>query len=150
MAATGLNCQLAVVAGRNESLRHKLAATEWETPTHIYGFVRNMPELMGAADLIVTKAGPSSVMEALNAGLPLILSGAIPEQEEGNVRYVVEEGAGLWAPGPGRVVEAVRSLLADESGETLRQAAANSRRLAYPRAAADIAEEVAGFAGVTG
>ncbi|MBI3361289.1 MAG: glycosyltransferase [Chloroflexi bacterium] len=149
VASAGLRCQLAVVAGRNEALRQRLSAVNWEVPTHLYGFVRNMPELMGAADLIVTKAGPSSIVEAFNAGRPLILSSAIPGQEEGNVRYVVSEGAGLWAPGPAKVVEAVRSLLSDGPGEALSRAAANSRRLASPHAAADIAAEVAQYAGMT-
>lgn len=148
IAGCGLNHQIAVVAGRNESLRRRLCAGTWEVPAHIYGFVTNMPELMSAADMMVTKAGPSSITEALNAGLPLVLSSAIPGQEEGNVRYVVSEGAGLWAPGPAKVVEAVRTWLADETGEALRQAAANSRRLAYPHAASDIASEIAQFAGM--
>jgi 1,2-diacylglycerol 3-beta-galactosyltransferase len=148
IAGCGLNHQIAVVAGRNEPLRKRLCLAAWEVPAHVYGFVTNMPELMSAADLMVTKAGPSSIMEALNSGLPLVLSGAIPGQEEGNVRYVVSEGAGLWAPGPAKVVDAVRTWLSDETGEALRQAAANSRRLAYPHAASDIASEIAQLAGM--
>ena len=67
IASSGMNLQLAVVCGRNETLRQELESISWEIPTHIYGFVTIMPEMMRAADLIVTKAGPSSVMEAVNA-----------------------------------------------------------------------------------
>ena len=41
------------------------------------------------------------------AGLPMILSDAIPGQEEGNVSYVTSHQAGVYAPGPGRVARAV-------------------------------------------
>lgn len=141
IATTGLPIQMAVVSGRNETLRARLDAVQWEIPTRVYGFVTNMPDLMRAADLIVTKAGPSSIVEAINAGLPIILSSALPGQEDGNVRWVVENGAGLWAPGPQRVVSAVKQLL--EGGlQKLDEAAANVRRLARPHAALDIAEEI--------
>jgi 1,2-diacylglycerol 3-beta-galactosyltransferase len=136
--------QLAVVAGRNEALQARLNAVHWEIPAHIYGFATNMPDLMRAADLIVTKAGPSSVMEAINAGLPIVLSGALPGQEEGNVRFVVENGAGLWAPGAEKVARAVRQLVSG-GPEALAQAAANARRLARPTAAMEIAEEIARY-----
>lgn len=144
IAAAGLPIQLAVVAGRNAALREQLQAVRWEIPTHIYGFATNMPDLMRAADLIVTKAGPSSVMEAINAGLPIILSSALPGQEEGNVRYVVDNAAGLWAPGPARVVAAIRQLLGG-GAEKLAAAAANARRLARPNAALEIAAEIVKF-----
>lgn len=140
IARSGLNLQLAVVCGRNETLRTELQNTKWEIPTHIYGFVTFMPELMRAADLIVTKAGPSSVMEAVNAGLPIVLSGALPGQEDGNVKYIVEGGAGLWAPTPDKVVNAVRELTHDP--QRLSSAASAAQRLARPNAALQIADEV--------
>ncbi len=144
IADCGLPLQLAVVCGRNEKLRVKLNNAQWKVPAHVYGFLTNMPDLMRAADLIVTKAGPSSVMEAINAGLPIVLSGALPGQEDGNVRYVVENGAGRWAPGSKRVVEAVKELIGG-GAEVLAEAAANARRLARPNAAMEIAEEIGLF-----
>lgn len=143
VAAAGLNCQLAVVAGRNEALRQRLTSTPWPIPVFAYGFVTDMPELMGAADILVTKAGPSTISEAFTAGLPIILSGAIPGQEEGNVEYVVSEGAGVWAPGPELVRRAVERWLGGPDGaQALAAAAANSRRLARADASRAVAEEI--------
>ena len=141
IASAGLPIQMVVIAGRNDSLYAKLQNVDWEIPTQVYGFVTNMPDLMRAADLIVTKAGPSSIVEAINAGLPVVLSSALPGQEEGNVRFVVDNHAGLWAPGPQKVVAAVKQLLEGDS-EKLAQAAANARQLARPNAAIDIADEI--------
>ena len=144
IATAGLPLQLALVAGRNEALRARLNHVHWEVPAHVYGFATNIPELMRAADLVVTKAGPASVIEALTAGLPMVLSGALPGQEEGNVRYVVENRIGLWAPGPEKVAAAVKQLLTD-GPDTLANMAANARRLARPDAASEIAEEIGQF-----
>lgn len=138
IAEARLPAQLLVVAGHNEGLRRRLEAVKWEIPTKIYGFVTNMPELMHASDAIVTKAGPSTICEALACGLPIVLSGAIPGQEEGNVGYVVRGGAGRWAPTPEEVVAALRELLAPES-EALAHMKESARRLAKPEAALDIA-----------
>lgn len=141
--ATGARCQVVVVAGRNEKLRQRLLATPWRSPVHVYGFTREMPDFMRAADILVTKAGPGTISEALNAGLPMILSGRIPGQEDGNVRYVVAEGAGVWAPGPERVAEAVDHWLSNPGW--MARAAAHARRLARPNAAREIAESAWGW-----
>jgi 1,2-diacylglycerol 3-beta-galactosyltransferase len=131
------NCAIAVIAGRNEELRLRLQSARWSLPTFIYGFVTEMPDLMRAADLLVTKAGPGTISEALNAGLPMVLYSRLPGQEEGNVRYVVEEGAGLWAPGPQRTALAVAEMLANPP--RLEAAALSCRRLARPQAAEQVA-----------
>lgn len=129
---------LAVVAGRNEALRQRLEQVDWEVPTMIYGFERRMPELMQAATFLVTKAGPGTITEAVNAGLPIILYNRIPGQEDGNVDYVVDKGVGQWAPSPSATAAAVRGWL--ESPEAVSAAAENCRRIARPKAAQEIAE----------
>ena len=142
--ATCSGVQLAVVAGRNRRLQQRLEATTWHWPTYIYGHVhhtREMPRLMSAADLLITKAGPGSLHEAFLAGLPLILSGAVPGQEEGNVRLVVEGGAGVWAPHPAQAAALVARWTGPET-ELLTHMAARSRALAQPGAAHAVAEEI--------
>ena len=143
IAASGLDCELAVVAGRNQALRASLEAVTWQVPTHVYGFVTEMADLMRAADVLVTKAGPSTLCEAFSAGLPIILYDYLPGQEEGNVSYVVESGAGQLALGSRAVVEALRKWLGPQAQpQALAQAALNAKRLAQPDAATRIAELV--------
>ena len=108
IADSGLDVALVVVAGRNERLKSSLEKTHWQVPTLIYGFTRDMPDFMRAADVLVTKAGPGTIAEAFNAHLPIILFSKLPGQEDGNVTYTVDEGAGIWAPTPQRVVSALR------------------------------------------
>jgi 1,2-diacylglycerol 3-beta-galactosyltransferase len=134
---------LAIVAGRNESLRARLSAVNWQIPTFVYGFERRMPEMMQAADLLVTKAGPGTVMEAINAGLPLVLYSRLPGQEDGNVDYVVEEGIGVWAPGASNTARAVQRWL--QNPAAMARATETCRQLARPQAAFEIAEILAGW-----
>ncbi len=134
-------CQLVVVAGRNKQLKQRLEAMDWNIKVTTYGFVTNMPRMMAAADVLVTKAGPATISEACIAGLPMIISDAIPGQEEGNVTYVVENDAGVFAPTPEQVSEAIDSWLSKGTDE-LKRLAENARHLARPEAVWEIAKEV--------
>jgi 1,2-diacylglycerol 3-beta-galactosyltransferase len=138
---------LAIIAGRNQALKERLEAYAWEIPTFIYGFTRQMPDFMQEADILVTKAGPGTISEALIAGLPMVLYSRLPGQEDGNIRYVAAEGAGIWAPKPEQIVAALSTWI--ERPDKRQQAAAACRRLARPQAARQIAHILAERVGVT-
>jgi len=136
-----LKCQLIVIAGRNKALKSKLEGARWNQPTHVYGFVTDMPRFMAAADVLVTKAGPATISEACIAGLPMILYDAIPGQETGNVEHVVLNNAGRFAPSPGEVAETLVDWL--EEGEAgLKRRSDNARRIGRPNAVWEIADEI--------
>jgi 1,2-diacylglycerol 3-beta-galactosyltransferase len=128
---------LVVITGRNESLRERLENYQWPIPTFIYGFVHQMPDFMRAAEILVTKAGPGTITEALNAELPMILYSRLPGQEDGNVGYVEAEGAGVWAPQPEMMVAALQSWI--KYPKEREKVVAACRRLACPDAARKIA-----------
>ena len=135
------NAQLAIVAGHNPVLRQRLEGVAWEIPTQVYGFVDNMPELMSASDLLVTKAGPGTLAEAFIAGLPVIISSYIPGQEGGNVRYVLEHEAGAYATDPLEIANIAREWL-QPGNAALERVVANAAALARPDAALAIAERL--------
>lgn len=147
IAETCTRAALVVIAGRNQNLKARLQAYEWPIPTFIYGFVREMPDFMRAADILVTKAGPGTISEALIAGLPMVLYSRLPGQEDGNVAYVVSEGAGVWAPRPEKIVSALQTWI--QNPDQRHQAAMACRRLARPKAARQIAHLLAEKVGVT-
>jgi 1,2-diacylglycerol 3-beta-galactosyltransferase len=136
-----LDIQLVVVAGKNKSLKHKLESVAWDQPTWIYPFTREMPLLMSAADMIVTKAGAASISEAITAGLPLIISDVIPGQETGNMQYIVQNGAGAYPGSPEEVGRTVAKWVA-EGRDKLRERAEAARRIAVPDAAYVVADEI--------
>ncbi len=136
-----LDIQLAIIAGRNQRLQGRLEATHWNQLTHIYPFVDYMARLMTAADILVTKSGPATISEACVAGLPMILSGKVPGQEDGNVELVVENGAGVYAPAPDLVAQHLKEWVTGPP-ETLQTYASAATALGRPRAAWLVAEEI--------
>jgi 1,2-diacylglycerol 3-beta-galactosyltransferase len=135
--SSGLDVAMIIVCGRNQRLKADLEARKWENTACIFGFVRDMPDFMRAADYIVTKAGPGTVAEALNAQLPIILYSKLPGQEDGNVTFVEEEGAGVWAPRPNDVVRALTRWISRP--EERKKVIENCRRAGRPEAARTIA-----------
>ena len=136
----GMDLVLAVIAGRNEALQNSLENAGLTTPAFIYGFVDNMPDLMNAADILLSKAGPGTISEGFIAGLPIILYSKMPGQENGNVDYVLNEGAGVWAPSPEEILDTLRYWNANP--DVLAEVTAISRRLAMPDASYDIAQRI--------
>ncbi len=140
IAESGLDVGLAIVAGRNQRLQESLENHTWPVPTIIYGFTKEMPDFMRAADVLVTKAGPGTIAEAFNAHLPIILYARLPGQEDGNVTYVCELGAGVWAPTTARVVSTLRNWVMNPA---VREKVVEAcRRAARPEASITIAREI--------
>ena len=133
--------QLAVICGRNQALQRQLTRQHWPVPVHVRGYVENMHAWMHAADCVVTKAGPGTIAEALACGRPLLLTGFIPGQEEGNVDFVVQHGAGAYCPAPPCAAETVTRWFAPDGCE-LEMLSAAARRLARPDATDAIVREV--------
>ncbi|MBI3322883.1 MAG: glycosyltransferase, partial [Candidatus Omnitrophica bacterium] len=131
--------QVLVVCGHHDALAQRLTrrCADAPFPVRVFGFVETMPELMQASDLMVTKAGGLTVMEALAVGLPMVLCGTIPGQESFNAEYVVAHGAAVDAAHPAEAVAKVLQLLGQPQRlEAMRHAA---KSLSRPHAADDIA-----------
>lgn len=140
IASSGLDVALAIVCGRNQRLKKHLESLDWPVPTHIYGFTRELPDFMRAADVLVTKAGPGTIAESLNAHLPMILYAKLPGQEDGNVTFVVDEKVGVWAPQPKRVVQTLVEWV--NNPEIRLGYVENCRRAARPDASRQIARAI--------
>jgi 1,2-diacylglycerol 3-beta-galactosyltransferase len=141
-----LPVQLLVVTGRNKKLYAQLQRTSarLHVPAHILGFVNNMPELMHASDVIITKAGPGTICEALACDLPIILSGYVPGQEEGNIDYVVHNDVGVLAMDSHTLTDELRRLIKPGSPE-LRRRLINAHKISRPSSSFDIAQCIMSF-----
>jgi 1,2-diacylglycerol 3-beta-galactosyltransferase len=146
---SGLPLQLIVVTGRNRRLqrllsreRQQLPPSQREAACRVLGFVPNMPELMGIADLVVTKAGPGTISEAIASRLPIVLYGYIPGQEEGNVGFVCDHGIGRWAETPERVVSLLEACFFQPESRLLEQMRSSMDRLQNPSAALNVARAI--------
>ena len=136
-----LPISLVIVTGKNQKLMQQLKSQTWNIPVHVYGFSKELPEFMQAADIVLTKAGPTTLCEAYQMGKPIIIFSYVPGQEKGNVIYTVETGAGVYASSSERVVGTLRNWL--EKPEKMEQVALASKKLARPDAAGRIADILA-------
>jgi UDP-N-acetylglucosamine:LPS N-acetylglucosamine transferase len=110
--------QLLVVTGKNRAVYAELRNQRRSPHTHIYGFVQNMEALMAASDVVVTKAGPGTLMEALVMRRPVIVTEAVGRQETGNIDYVVNHNLGFFCPTTPRIIAAIDSLTEHEQYRT--------------------------------
>ncbi len=106
--------QLLVVTGRNATLRSELQRLSLPSHVRIYGFVDNMEQLMAASDVVVTKAGPGTLMEALVMRRPVVITEAVGVQESGNITFVLERGLGAHSRQIGDIVQSVGDLMNPE------------------------------------
>ncbi len=147
IAESGLDVGLAVICGRNQTARKRLSGLRDASghPVPVLGFVDNMADWMRAADVVVTKAGPGTIVEALCSGLPLLLTWYIPGQESGNLEWLVDIGAGRYVPRTRELVDTIAELSAPGSRglAAMRSAVAGAAR---PEATERIAALVAGMA----
>jgi 1,2-diacylglycerol 3-beta-galactosyltransferase len=132
LADAGLDVGLAVICGRNARARRGLEGLldAGGRPIPVRGLVDDMADWMRAADLVVTKAGPGTIVEALCSGLPMLLTWYVPGQERGNLEWLVHTGAGRYVPGVRQLVDAVAELSAPGSPglATMRAAVATAAR----------------------
>lgn len=128
--------QVVVACGRNERLRRSLSTKG--QPVRVLGFVNNMARWMHASDVVVAKAGALTVAEAVAARRPLLVISALPGQEKGNLRFVLESGIGAYAPPGPAFVRALRLL----EGQDFRPALwlENMSRVDRPGAQEEIAD----------
>ena len=133
------NAHLVIVTGRNERLLKRLNSVTWGIETKVLGFVENMPELMGGADLIVMKAGSSILAEALAARLPIIFVETRGRERE-NLTYAVSAGVGVTAETPDQIAIIIGEWLRPDN-PTIDEMSARAGALAQPAAAERIAQE---------
>jgi 1,2-diacylglycerol 3-beta-galactosyltransferase len=113
LAKSRLPFHLVVVTGRNATLKAKLEelAPQLPTPMTVLGFRNDVPELMKASDLLVTKAGPGAIAEASIAEVPVVVYDFVPGQERGNLDYVRTNGIGVVALTAAEVVNSVTRIV---------------------------------------
>ena len=136
--------EIIVIAGRNKLLENKLRkeAGEYDFSLRVFGFTDQVYELMSESDIIITKAGPGTIAEALAMNLPIIITSWLPGQEEGNVDFVLKEKVGKVCKDPQKIVETVKEI---QNPARLKEMKRNIKRVSRPKAALEIAREIYNF-----
>jgi processive 1,2-diacylglycerol beta-glucosyltransferase len=134
--------QLLFVCGRDDGLRRTLEqlAQRAQLPIRVFGYVRDIPDLMALSDLMVSKAGGVTTSEALAAELPMVIVNPIPGQEEENAAFMQAVGAALVAPTPAALGPLITNLI--DAPERLARLREGARRVKRPDAAAHAAAAI--------
>ncbi len=145
--------QLAVVAGRDAPrLRRRLREEPLRGPAPRVRVLSHTPRIglwMRAADVVITRAGGTTLAELLALGAPMVVvpwPGAAEGHQEANARLLAREGACLWVPEDGRLPERllpeiVRLLERSEERRRLAEGAVRYGRL-HARALDSMLKEV--------
>ena len=138
-----LDIQLIIITGRNHLLKKKLEdnSSKFKCPMKIFGFTDQVADIMGASDLIITKAGPGTIIEAVSKSLPIILTSFLPGQEEGNVEYVLTMQLGDMVKDRKGIVQAVQNIMQPEN---YKRRVSALRKENKPNAVYDIAKLILG------
>ena len=100
LLAHPLGPQIVVATGRNGALRRQL---ERFGGVRVLGFTGRMAEYLAACDVVVGKAGPASVTEALAVGRGVLVTSYAGLNEAKLVRFLERKGLGAYVPGPAQL-----------------------------------------------
>ena len=132
--------QVVVIAGRDPATKVQIEALRGRIALdfQVFGWTDMVPELMAAADLLVTKPAAFPTAEALTRGLPMILTPAGSVAEGKLSRELQQAGAALGVQNLEEIPQIVERLLS--SREDLARMGIRARELGRPAAAYSIAQ----------
>lgn len=114
--------QLIFLCGHNLDLAAKIRNLQLNLPVVIEGFSTKVDYFMSLADFFIGKAGPGSISEALQFGLPVIVeqNACTLPQERYNGTWLVEKGLGIVVSDFHEIGSVVERLLGPEKLQELR------------------------------
>ena len=89
--------QAIIACGKNDELKREIEmlTSEQRDRFRVLGYTREMPDLLGAATLLLSKPGGMTTAESLARGLPMVILDPIGGQEERNSDVLLEAGAAV-------------------------------------------------------
>ncbi|MBY0600088.1 diglucosyl diacylglycerol synthase [Bacillus bingmayongensis] len=110
------NLQIAVVCGKNETLKQELLGLEEQNSEalKVFGYVENIDELFRITSCMITKPGGITLSEAAALQVPVILYKPVPGQENENAMYFEKKGAALVIREDEDVFAKTKALLEDD------------------------------------
>jgi UDP-N-acetylglucosamine:LPS N-acetylglucosamine transferase len=145
LVAGGLDVQAIFLAGKNEELlaEAKSIASEANFPIKVIGYSDQIEQLMGAANVMISKLGGLTTFEAFACRLPVIADLVTPPmpQEAGAASFIERSGAGVLLKRSADIVPVVRRMIEDSPYYS--QLLAATGGLAIQGSTRQIVEEIA-------
>ncbi|NOY10211.1 MAG: hypothetical protein GXP33_15365 [Spirochaetes bacterium] len=142
----GLPVQIILICGRNRELKKNLENLKrnysGSTELLITGFVDNMEDYIYASDLVIGKAGPNSVFEALVIGRPVVIT-SFMENERSTVQWIIQNRIGWHIRSVSNLVKFIERI--EASPVLLLKYYENIKRLHLKSGTEEIAEFLINF-----
>jgi len=136
------NCKVKIIAGRNAILKKKLEqllVSKYGDNVEIFGFTKNVQDLMLSSDIAITRGSPNVMMEAISCNVPLVVTGALPGQEQGNPEYVQNLNLGVICTDIKDMKNTISDLL-ENNAEKLNQIKTSQINFSNPNIAENIVD----------
>lgn len=134
------NIQVIAISGKNKKMYEEFnQIVKIANKTNfikVFEFVNNVPELMSASDVVITKPGGLTTTESLVSGLPMIIINPIPGQEEENAQFLEHSNVGIWLKKQMNITETISNFLSDN--EKLKQMKENTKKISNRNSTKDI------------
>ena len=144
---TQTDVSLTIICGRNRRMKEALEEAflpAYQDRMRILGFVTEMQKEMADKDLLIARGSPNSLMEGVVMNLPLIVTGALPGQEQDNPQLIANHNLGVVCEGPEKIPQQIDILLQDHCRQ-YREIAAAQREYRDLDNAKKIAEYLVGL-----
>jgi processive 1,2-diacylglycerol beta-glucosyltransferase len=112
LAAMPDTIQIIVATGTNHRLLERFSGV---AQVRTLSFTPDIAPFMAAADVVVGKAGPNALFEALTLGKPFMATTYIPGQERANLAFIQSYGLGWIALDPREQRALLAALVADSN-----------------------------------
>lgn len=137
----GFDCNVTILAGNNKSLKESVqkALSSYTGRVAVCGFVSNVEQYMQESDILLLRASPNVLMEAVNLCKPVVITGALTGQEEKNPEFAAENKLGAVCRNIRRLPETINRLMESE-GKGINEIYEHQVRFRKPEAAEEIAK----------
>jgi UDP-N-acetylglucosamine:LPS N-acetylglucosamine transferase len=118
--------QVILAAGTNQSLISRFAQ---RSRLSVVPFTKEIAPFMAAGDVVMGKAGPNMLFEAVTLGKPFIATAYIPGQEQANLAFIDRHGLGWVALKPEKQRGLIENLAANSDRVQSMQASVDAYRV---------------------
>ncbi|WML43843.1 glycosyltransferase [Neobacillus sp. PS3-40] len=129
-----------IVAGRNAKLKTMLEQSlksKYGDKVEIYGFTKNIQDLMFESDIAFTRGSPNVMFEAVSSNTPIIITGALPGQEEDNPAFAEKLNLGVICKDTSEIKPTITQLL-ENNAEKLNNIINCQRNFIKPQVSEEI------------
>jgi processive 1,2-diacylglycerol beta-glucosyltransferase len=103
-----------------EDLEQSLKS-KYSDKVEIYGFTKNIQDLMFDSDIAFTRGSPNVMFEAFSSNTPIIITGALPGQERDNPAFAEKLNLGVICKDKNEIQQTINQLLENDAEKLKKQ-----------------------------